>query len=173
MEDIFENFVRAGYTYSFEQGPNKIRSHEDARVNGLNCVALAHLAMKDLFDYTLPQDFQCLELFLDREHFEPIDGLDSMQQGDLVWFGFAEPEVTLEAFVPVYDEQGELTNWKDVALRHVGVFTGERDEDNEPLILHATRSAGTTAVWPLQKFQKYRRYRKIYGISRLKECGLG
>ena len=169
MKDTFENFLRAGYAYSFEQGPNKVRSHEDARVNGLNCVALAHLAMKDLFDYTLPEDYQCLELFLDREqHFESIDSLDSAQQGDLVWFGFAEPRIPLEEFVPVYDECREITNWQDVAVRHVGLFTGEIDGEGDQLVLHATRSAGTVAIWPLRKFQEYKRYRKVYGVSRLK-----
>ncbi len=162
-----ERYLQPDYVYRFTQGPDMVRSLDDARHNGLNCIALAHLVLKDLFDYELPPEFRCVELYTDREHLEPIESMDDAQTGDLVWFGVEEPAITVEAFVPQY-AGGELLNWADFPVKHVAICTGETNPDDDYLLLHSSREDGVNAVWPMARFGDYRRYRKLYGISRLK-----
>jgi hypothetical protein len=109
-------------------------------------VSLAHLVTRDLFGYTLPARLQTYELVRDREHFELVPDPARLQAGDLVWFGLAEPPVSLEEFEPQYNGD-ELLNWRDLPVKHVAISTGAR-EHGDPLLLHASLIAGTNVLWP-------------------------
>lgn len=170
MNKLLEPYLNPGFEYKFTQGPDLVRTREDAIRNGINCVSLAHLALKDLFDYKLPSDLMCVELHLDAEHFNKVDKLEDMQAGDLVWFGVENPDIQVEEFTPVY-ANGQLMNWADFPVKHVAVYTGGLGENNDYLLLHSTHVEGTNVIWPLEKFKDYVKYRKIYGISRLKVAG--
>ena len=160
-------FIDPRFTYNFYHGPDVIGDIEAARQYGLNCVALAHLATKHLFQYSLPSSLHCAELYVNTLHFGVIPDIDNIEQGDLVWFGLADAAIQPEEFEPQYQD-GALINWRDFPVKHVGIHTGETALD-DPLILHATHLAGTNVVWPLSRFSDYRRYQKIYSIRRLKE----
>jgi hypothetical protein len=166
MIDTLERFLDPAFTYDFEQGPAKVRSIEDAYRDGINCVSLAHLALQDLFHAELPPDLHCAEMYADTERFEPVTGTDEMRQGDLVWFGINNAPILPEQFQPVY-QSGQLINWREFPVKHVTVFTGDRDAQNDPLLLHSTYIAGTNVVWPLGRFADYARYQKLYKITRL------
>jgi len=169
MNDVFERYLHPSYAhkYKFTQGPNMVRSHEDARRGGTNCVAFAHLVLKDMFGELLPERLKCYEMYMDQERFEDVDSTDVMQAGDLVWFGLANPDVSTKEFDPNYLDDGHLENWSDFPIRHVGVFTGEIKE-GDPMILHSTWSAGTV-IWPLRKFREYDdRYAEVYAIRRFR-----
>lgn len=168
MNQKLETYLDPQFVYQFTQGPDLVRSREDALRYGINCISLAHLALKDLFDHELPPNLLCLELYRDREHFEPVEQFDQMREGDLVWFGLANPVTPIEDFVPQYKD-GQLLNWPDMPIKHVAVATGEADEQGEPLLLHSTFSAGTNVVWPLGKFRNVKRYQQVYGITRLRK----
>jgi hypothetical protein len=167
MADTLERFIDPSLRYNFHQGPAQVRSMEDARQNGLNCVSLAHLAMRDMFDQELPPELHCAEMYVDREHFTTVRGIHDMQKGDLVWFGIEDGKIEPEEFRPVYDAHGLLVNWRDFPVKHVTIATGMTDERADPLLLHATHFEGTSVVWPLRKFSEYRRYRRLFGITRL------
>ena len=167
MNRLLEPYLDPVFEYKFTQGPHVVQSREDAIRYGINCVSLAHLALKDLFEYELPSELQCTELYMDRDHFDKVENIEDMQTGDLLWFGLQEPLVEAHEFVPHY-VSGQLLNWDDFPIKHVAIYTGETDMDNEYLLLHSTHVEGTNVVWPLSKFREYHKYRKLYGISRLK-----
>jgi hypothetical protein len=133
----------------------------------MNCVSLAHLTTKEVFSFSLPPHLHCAELYLDCTYFEDVPSIENLEAGDLIWFGVDDPRIQPEEFEPVYDN-GQLINWREFPVKHVGVHTGEF-EDDDPLVLHATHIERTNAVWPLSRFADYSRYRKIYSVRRLKD----
>lgn len=165
MTSMAERYVDPAFTYRFTQGPDRVPDVITAQRNGLNCIALAHLAIRDLFGHSLPPALHCYEMFSDTAQFSTVESVKDMQAGDLVWFGVRSPKVPLEEYNPQYDEDGALVNWRDNPVKHVAIYTGERADDY--LMLHATNVEGTNAVWPLWRFATHRRYEQIYRISRL------
>lgn len=151
--------------YALHNGPDVVKSLEDARQLGLNCIALAHLALRNL-GIKLPARLRCYELFYDRRFFEPVDSPDQAEAGDLFFFGRTNPKVSVENFQPVF-EDGYLANWRDFPITHVGINTGETD--GELQILHATHIEGTATIWPLRRFSDYSRYQMLYKITRPKD----
>jgi len=95
--------------------------------HGLNCISLAHLIIHDLFGYVLPVTYQCTELSTDQEHFTSIPSASLMRPGDLVWFGLANPVISVEDFVPRF-EGGRLSNFNEYPINHVAINTGVRDQ---------------------------------------------
>ena len=160
----FEQYVDPALTYDFTQGPDKVRNYADAARDGVNCVSLAHLVMKDAFGESLPPDLFFYEMFSDTERFAPVTGLSGMQPADLVWLGHGNPKFEIDEFTPEFVD-GHMTNWDDSPIKHVGVFTGEV-KDDEPMVLHACWYVGRTAVWPLSEFSQYPKYERVYGVSR-------
>jgi cell wall-associated NlpC family hydrolase len=170
MIKILEQYINPGYVYRFTHGPNVVDSRESALRQGINCVSLAHLALKDLFAVQLPSNLLCSELYNDRIYFRTIDRPTNLQVGDLVWFGVANPKITVDEFVPKYND-GELLNWPDFPVKHVAIYTGDQTESGEPLLLHSSASEGTNTVWALGRFTTHARYKELYGITRLKMPG--
>ena len=165
MIEALERHLDSNFPYCFNQGPAEVPDKKAAEAKGLNCIALAHLVLEDLFGRKLPPDLHCFEMFSDKQMFTTVDATDDMLTGDLLWMGPRSPKVPLAEFKPKYDQSGSLVNWRDNPIKHVGIYTGEQTDDY--LLLHATHYEGTTAVWPLQQFTNYRRYEHIYRISRL------
>ena len=167
MNVIIEGFIDPVYRYDFLQGPDKVTGILDARRNGVNCVALAHLAMADLFDPQPPlaSELMCFELLMDIERFEVVENIEEIIEGDLVWFGRANPRFGLNEFVPNL-ASGQMLNWADCPLNHVAISTGACDESGDPFLLHASPTDGTNAIWPLSRFLEHERYKEIYGIKR-------
>jgi hypothetical protein len=166
MDKVFLRYLDPSFRYVKSQNPALVSCRDDALRDGLNCVALAHLVIRDLFGYVLPARLQALELVRDLEHFEPVPGPEHMQAGDLVWLGVDRPRVQQEEFVPRYDGD-ELVNGGDFPVKHVAISTGTPDH-NDHLMLHASSADGTNAVWPLRRFRDYDRYGSIYAIQRLR-----
>ncbi len=165
MDPVVQKYLNAEFKYEFTQGPDNAHTFELAVVDGINCISLAHFMLKELFGVTLPTNFKSLELYKDTEYFDDVSDVESMKLGDLVWFGLSDPPIKLDEFEPDYKD-GELLNWHDFPVRHVGIYTGDKTSDFE--ILHATPVDNTVTVWPLQKFQDYEKYKQIYGVRRLK-----
>ena|SRR3990167_8331079 len=161
-------YVDPSFVYNFAMGPDMIRTIDDARQLGINCVSLAHLALKDLFEFDVPATLNCFELFIDRQFFDEVESTDNLRAGDLVWFGHMKPRVPIDKFVPEYNGLGQLLNWPDCPVKHVGIATGS-EQRAEPAVLHSTHIEGTNVLWPLSAFAGYRRYQKVYGITRLKD----
>ncbi len=166
MSGRLEQFVDSAFVYRFWQGPREVRSIDDAKRSGLNCVALAHLSLNSLFGHTLPPDEHCYEMYRDTTYFIDVPGNSDIQEGDIFWFGPARPNISEDKFVPEYDESGLLLNWRDSPVRHVAIATGETIEGDD-LLLHATHVDGTNAMWPRTKFAEYTRYEREYRVARL------
>ncbi len=166
QHDVLGQYTDPPFPYDFTQGPDVVRSHEDARRGGVNCISLAHLAMSDLFDIKLPPGLHRAEMYVDTMYFEDVADSDAMRCGDIVWFGIASPAIEPVDFIPVY-ENGVLLNWAAFPVKHATVFTGNRDHNGDPLLLHATRFAGMSTIWPMSKFPEYDMYRRRYATRRL------
>jgi len=95
MDETFLRYRDPAFRYAKSRNPARVRCRDDALRDGLNCVALAHLMIRDLFGYTLPAHLQALELVRDLEHFEPVPDPEHMQAGHLVWLGEHRPRADL------------------------------------------------------------------------------
>lgn len=167
MNKVIESYIDPGFRYDFTKGPDVVRSREDALRNGINCVSLAHLVLRDMFDYELPAELFCTEMYFDRQHFTSADSDTNLQLGDLVWLGTSKPTVRVEAFVPRYAGK-ELVNWSDFPVNHVAIATGETNPNGDALLLHSTHITGTNVIWSSQAFQTHPGHEQVYGITRLK-----
>jgi hypothetical protein len=166
MDEPFRSYVDPAFRYVHSQGPPRVRSRADAARSGVNCVALAHLVIRDLFGFELPPALQSFELFNDLTDFEPVPATYGLLPGDLVWFGTDHPSVALRDFTPRY-LAGELVNFDDFPVNHVAICTGSQDDTGDYLLLHASHRDGTNSVWPMRRFRDYDRYRRVYAITRL------
>lgn len=165
--NTLEKYIDPAFVYRFTQGPDVVGGEIDARERGINCISLAHIALRELFESDLPSTMNCYEMYIDDTRFSTVETVDTMQKGDLAWFGSAHPRVAIEDFVPEYSETGYLLNWRDRAVNHVAIYTGEVS-DGEYQMLHSTPIEGTNVMWPLSRFAEYARYEKLYKISRLR-----
>lgn len=164
MTDALERFIDPEFVYSFWQGPQEVRSEEDARLRGLNCVALAHLCLESLFGYQLPPEQHCYEMFVNTSHFATLSQASAVRRGDVFWFGPSSTDVA--GFTPQYNGYGLLLNWRASPVRHMAIATGDT-QDGQPLLLHATHIEGTNVVWPVAKFADYVRYERVHRRARL------
>lgn len=163
--DPLLHFIEEAYSYKFTQGPDVVHSKQDALRDGINCVSLAHLALRDLFDIKLPSSLMCAEMYLDQQYFATVDSVQSSRRGDLYWFGIEDPHIQPDEFSFEYQD-GELINWADFPVKHVAIHTGNALGSHNPLLLHSTFRVNNV-IWPLEKFSNYIRYSKLYGITRL------
>jgi hypothetical protein len=168
VNEALASYLDPRFRFVVTQIPERVRSRDDALGAGLNCIALAHLVTRELFQYSLPSHMQATELSSDVVHFGLVESTADMITGDLLWFGTDKPVIHLDDFIPRFAADGELLNFDEFPINHVGIYTGER-QGAEYLILHASPVDGTNAVWPLSRFADYRRYGTIYKIMRLRE----
>ena len=101
MRKLQERFIDRDFWYNFESGPREVRSIDDAKKYGNNCVALAHLVFAHMHGITLPPDMHCYEWYANTELF-PSVSLQDMQPGALVWFAPHRPPHETRHFVPQY-----------------------------------------------------------------------
>jgi hypothetical protein len=167
MDEPFRSYLDPAFRYVRSQGPPRVRSRADAARDGLNCVALAHLVIRDLFGFALSPQFQAYELFNDQADFEQVPDGSTLEAGDLLWFGTDHPSARLDSFTPRYQD-GELLNFAGFPVNHVAICTGGRDETGDYVLLHASAGDGTNALWPVRKFRDYDRYRRLYAVTRLR-----
>lgn len=168
MDPRLEAFLDPRFCYVFSQNPARVRSKSDAIAAGLNCIALAHLVIADLFGFQLPAELQSLELSSDDAHFESLGWPTDLASGDLIWLGTNQPLIDLAEFTPRYDGNN-LLNFNEFPINHVAIATGERRE-GDALLLHASPIDGTNALWPLHRFIEHERYGRIYKVMRLRDA---
>lgn len=159
-----EKYTKPPIDYKFELGPTQVRSHDQARQVGANCMVIGQLGIYETYGVMPPPHLDFYESYVDRRYFSSVRAVSDMVAGDLVWFGLEDPALELDDFTPRFSN-GDLANWDEFPVKHVGVYTGGAKE-GDPLILHGCWYEGGTAVWPLSKFKSYPKYAKIYGASR-------
>jgi hypothetical protein len=166
VSELLDSYLNPGFRYVFAQGPDRVRTRADALANGLNCVALAHLALRDLFGVTLPARLRSVELSSDLRYFHYVPLGNPLELGDLVWFGPAAAPMSLADFIARYDSGGELLNFSEFPINHVAVYLDY--ENGHRRVLHASPADGTNAIWPLRRFGDYDRYNAIKAVQRLR-----
>lgn len=165
--------------YCYSSGPDVVSSWEDAGRHGLNCGALAHLLILDLFDIRLPQHLLPLEMYYDREWFDAIPIASPIEagewlRGDIAFFGKASTPENIATYRAAFDSHGRIVDWKQHPHLHVTFCTGER-VNGQPLFIHATnfrkKLEGRTndiLFWPLSQFLATKTYNCLCGIRRLR-----
>jgi hypothetical protein len=93
------------------------------------------------------------------------EGAGGLRVGDGVLFGPTNPIVSVDGFRPEYDAAGDLKNWRDFPIRHIGIVASVGSSMG-PQILHASQYDGRSTVWPLGKFKEYPRYARQFGRHR-------
>lgn len=153
-----------GTSYRFSQGPsifdhnpelNREPTTEEAFREGVNCQALVHAVYRDIFGFSIPTNIMSKEMYegdSETPLFVPVDTAgDSYLMGDIFIFG--------------------RRNTTDMRKLHVAVNTGNKNEEGELMILHATKPIGENDsgiyIWPFPHFLETGRYEELYGIRRL------
>lgn len=153
MRKEFLKYLNLPYNYC--NGPDAISSMSHILERGLNCQALVHLIYQH-FGLNLPKELLSAEVFADEDLFQslPWDDPEQLQALDIFLFG------------------GENDDF-DTKKLHLAVYTGEQDEEANPLLIHANSVEQKISIWPLKEFQQHWRYRKIYGLRRLRHLYIG
>jgi len=154
-----EAFARvfSGVPYKYENGPTA-ESANNWFVEGLNCQLFIHLACRDFFEVTLPQDLRSSEMFADSEWF--LDkSVSDLEEGDIMFFG---PKNLLPRRDP---------NDEDAKKLHVAMVISVSQE-NGVEVIHARYKQGIV-IEPLETVQKIRwitqrPYEKVFAVKALK-----
>jgi len=168
MTEVLKSLTEADYPYDFWRGPAQVRTKEDARL-GINCVTLAHMALSRVGVW-LPAELHANEMFLDMQrstrHIAPAPSESQLwQPGDVVFFGLDWSDRAAEQFNPDYsgDGRGDLMNWVDSPIRHVGVVADI--VEGEPAILHTSAANGIEVV-TAGDIMDNEWHEKIWGVAR-------
>lgn len=177
MRAIFRSYIDKRFRYVFLNGPDAVTTRTQALSEGLNCITLVHLLLKDLFDVSLPANLKGWEMFCDNPYMDNVDSLTEMKMGDVVFFGRRELPDYAIAFSPSYDENGNMRNEKEgnaiIQNRYVGVhltmYTGQKDIQGCPIFIHANKIDNTISIWSLVQFMANEKYTTVHGIKRAKK----
>jgi len=168
MNQAITSYLNDTYLYEFKHWPDTIHTQQEALARGLNCVSLAHLIDKSLFGIDLPESLRCIELFYENPYYTTVNSVQDLQIGDLMFVAAKGEQEKIDIFIPRYDEQGNLLNGSEFPHMHIAIYAGEKDEQVDPLFIHANWIDKKVSLWPLRKFREYPRYEEIYAIKRIK-----
>lgn len=133
-----------GIPYKRENGPQKVTDRTTVFTEGLNCQLLTHEAVEILTGVRIPVDQLSKEMYENNKLFPHVD--DQLQAGDIMLFGKEKED-----------------NFKKL---HVTVYTGEINEDGQPLLVHSNGIDRQVSIWPLSQFEKYKQYKVLYATKR-------
>jgi len=175
MNSVYQNFLNKDFKYNFEKGPNVVTSESQAIKEGINCIGLMHLLLKQLFNVNIPGNLRVLEIFNQNPYFETLKSLDGLKTGDILFLGRKDLPEYISKYKPKYNEQGELVNEKEgediignkYAGYHTAMFTGEKTADNQPLVVDIQKATDKIKLWNLKELMKDEKYQVLYKIKRL------
>lgn len=137
-----------GIPYELRNGPEVITQGKLLHEIGVNRQALFH-AVFALHGNMLPTAMRSKELFEDDKYFENIvQGCFQLRELDTILFG--------------------NQRWTNPRKLHIAVHIGEGNENDQPLLIHATRTEHRVTVWPLAQFFLYPQYERIFAVKRLR-----
>jgi hypothetical protein len=154
-----------GPEYNSSQVPAQVPDLEAAFKYGNDCQALIHLWLENLTGFRLPSNMLCYEMFNDPIFFRTVQEED-MILGDVVWLGSPDKSSMAE-YTPVFDANGQITNWDECPINHMGIYTGKDAWHKDPKILHASAAEGNNVAEPLSRLMRYRNYSVLQGVRRL------
>lgn len=145
MATKIETDKYTGIPYCFENGPGKNSDRDLDRKNGINCEKLTHWMLEDE-GLPLPNDMRSKEIFEDDRLFKTVEQSEELKPLDIFIWGSED--------------------CTDPRKLHLAVHTGKRDEQNNPLLIHANIINGKVSIWPLREFPNHPRYRKLFAVKR-------
>jgi hypothetical protein len=115
-----------------------------------DCRWWLHQFYKTRFGIILPTGMWSQEIYTDEQIFQTVLDTSRFFEGDIFMFG------------PNHNSS------LDARRLHMTYFTGEVDNTNNPLLLHATQYETKVVIWPLPFFSTKTRYEKLERVKRLK-----
>jgi hypothetical protein len=167
VQELFDRYTKLELHYAYTSGPNLVQTIEDAQMHGLNCGALAHLLIYELFGYRLPWQLMCVELFHDDTHFLRLFPFTDLEVGDILFVGREGAHEGLQTFQPMRNVDGTFANWNEHPRFHLAVCIDNTYYDDCRLIHISPRSQGVE-ITHIHAFQATKQYRRIHGVRRLK-----
>ena len=162
--------IKRNIKYEYKNGPDKINSWEDAKESGLNCGALIHLLINDLFDIKLPSSLMCFELAYDQNYFRNLSQEEPRTLGDILVLGRVGLSDKIKRIEQEYTTQSKILNVLEHPRLHLVMCTANHNELGEPLVIHATPyQNGGIQLWSIAELQKYSCYQQVYKHLRLKQ----
>lgn len=174
INKVFQLFLEKKYPYNYKNGPEIIRDKTQALSAGLNCIALMHLLIKELFEFKLPKNLRGWEMYSDNPFLIDVSLTADLKIGDILFFGKKNLPVTSLKYKPKYDSERNLINEQigndligdDYAGVHLAMYIGEKDTNTNPLLIHTGKIDNTVSVWPLSKFLSYEQYAVLHKTKR-------
>lgn len=116
----------------------------------VNCQSTVHLLYKARLGIELPKGMWSKEIFEDEGLiFETVRSpIDRLYEADIFVFGQKE-EIDPKKF-------------------HLTYYSGQRNVQGDPLVVHANVYDLGVSVWPLSKFYQHKRYEELKTIKRVK-----
>ncbi|HSX46246.1 MAG TPA: hypothetical protein VLG27_04590 [Candidatus Saccharimonadia bacterium] len=165
MNRLLAPYFSSEFVYNFAGDPRNVKSKDEAVKIGNNCEWLAHELVREFTGHVLPSDLLSYEMATCPDLIN-VSG-SRVEPGDLVFFG--DPSIGLSnEFSPRYDSSGNLTNWQEWPVNHVGVATGRSKWHKDYLVAHASAAHGTNIIEPLSAITRIPSYPKVYGVRRLR-----
>jgi len=152
-----------GIPYRYENGPFSYESENEARQNGINCIALVHLIYDKIFNVLLPRELRAYEMYCPNSYLDSVSESSSYQIGDIIFVGRKNLTKVLENFNPDFDKNGNLITKFPL---HLAVHAGERSGSKE-LFVHANYDDKKVSVWSEDQLLNNSRYGQIYARKRL------
>lgn len=140
-----------GIPFSRDRGPQQVEDRTSVFSKGSNCQLFGHIMIEILTGQQIPEDKLSKEMYEDNALFPSVS--DEIQAGDIFLFGKKDEE--------------------DFRRLHVGIYTGARAENGEPLIAHNNRIDGQASIWALSKFEEFERYEVRYAAKRFNPDSVG
>ncbi len=169
LNPVLEPETWAGIRYEYDAGPDKVRDLDDARIHGVNCGAFVHIAIRELFGFSIPSHLMCLELFHDFEekYFYCIDLEQDAQIGDIYFMGRVNDLERIYAFAPRFNPDQTFANIDEHPPLHLVMIRRSAWHSLEHEVIHADYRTGGIVVTTLGELMKEQRYAQVYGIRRL------
>jgi len=136
-----------GTPYDYASSP--IVGQESSRVN---CQKLIHLLYKDRFGISLPTGLWSKEIYDDNAFFRNIAFRERFVEGDILIFGPRNPQSTNP----------------DPRQYHLTFFTGEVNQSQDPVLIHASSyHGGTVTTNGLKTFFNTPQHASLKRVKRL------
>lgn len=167
-ERLAEPLINAGHAYDYGQTPAKFYADTSAGPQGINCKVVPHEFARQQFGIELPPELQIAEAFFGADNpASPLRRLhpsENLRLGDWILYG-RQDATHPQLIIPDYGSDGNMRNWRNFPINHVGVFLGTHH--GQPMILHATPEHGVT-IAEQRTIQRSRRTAQVHDVLRLK-----
>ena len=170
MNEIFEKYLKIPLKYEKLSGPDKISSIDDAKKYGINCGALVHILINELFKIEFPKELMCIELSYDQEYFKDATDDPDIKLGDISILAKEGISQLLKPFESEYISNGRISDFRKHPRIHLLMYTGETDSLGSPLLIHSNpHSDNAIEISTLEKIMRHKNYEQEYKICRLRE----